>query len=91
MLKRGESFLRNHPQDFSLVLGGPVFQLLGRSHLTDDTLGLAQQRIIVISLFCWLSAHSAGDPSLQHADRPTSSARFALFAECGRLTGFTVC
>ena len=50
----GESFLRDQPQDFSLVLGGPVFQLLLRSHLTDDALGLARQRIIAISLFCWL-------------------------------------
>jgi hypothetical protein len=41
-------------RDFSLVLGGPIFQLLRRSHLTDDALGLVQQRIIVISLFCWL-------------------------------------
>jgi hypothetical protein len=41
-------------RDFSLVLGGPIFQLLRRSRLTDDTLGLARQRIIVISLFCWL-------------------------------------
>jgi hypothetical protein len=39
---------------FSLVQGGPVFQLLRRSHLTDDALGLMSQRIIVISLFCWL-------------------------------------
>jgi hypothetical protein len=49
----GDSLLRN-PPDFSLVLGGPVFQLLRRSHMTDDALGLVQQRIIVISLFCWL-------------------------------------
>jgi hypothetical protein len=41
-------------RDFSLVQGGPVFQLLRRSHLTDDALGLMSQRIIVISLFCWL-------------------------------------
>jgi len=41
-------------RDFSLVLGGPVFQLLRRSHLTDDTLGLVRQRILVFSLFCWL-------------------------------------
>jgi hypothetical protein len=42
------------PQDFSLVLGGPLFQLLRRSHLTGDALELARQRIIVISLFVWL-------------------------------------
>jgi hypothetical protein len=40
--------------DFSLVLGGPLFQLFRRSHLSGDTLELARQRIIVISLFAWL-------------------------------------
>jgi hypothetical protein len=42
------------PQDFSLVLGGPLFQLLRRAHLSDDALLLVRQRIIVISLFVWL-------------------------------------
>ena len=42
------------PQDFSLVLGGPLFQLLRRAHLSDDALMLVRQRIIVISLFAWL-------------------------------------
>jgi hypothetical protein len=41
-------------QDFSLVLGGPLFQLLRRAHLSDDALELVRQRIIVISLFAWL-------------------------------------
>jgi hypothetical protein len=49
----GEKFLRD-PRDFSLVLGGPIYQLLRRSHLADDALGLVQQRIIVLSLFSWL-------------------------------------
>ncbi|MCJ7642805.1 MAG: hypothetical protein MUO29_13020 [Desulfobacterales bacterium] len=48
-----DSLLRE-PQDFSLVLGGPLFQLLRRSRLTDDTLMLLYRRIIVISLFAWL-------------------------------------
>jgi hypothetical protein len=48
-----DSFLRD-TQDFSLVLGGPIFQLLRRSHLANDALGLVHQRIVVISLFCWL-------------------------------------
>jgi len=42
------------PPDFSLVLGGPLFQLLRRSHLTGDALELVRQRIIVISLLAWL-------------------------------------
>jgi hypothetical protein len=37
-----------------LVLGGPLFQLLRRAHLSDDALELVHQRIIVISLFAWL-------------------------------------
>jgi hypothetical protein len=49
----GGSFSRD-PRDFSLVLGGPIFQLLRRSHLTNDALELAHHRIIVISLFSWL-------------------------------------
>jgi hypothetical protein len=49
----GTDLLRNRP-DFLLVLGGPLFQLLRGSHLADDALGLVYQRIIVISLLCWL-------------------------------------
>jgi hypothetical protein len=42
------------PQDFSLVLGGPLFQLLRRSHLSGNALELVRQRILVISLLAWL-------------------------------------
>ena len=42
------------PQDFSLVLGGPLFQLLRRSHLSGNALELMKQRILVISLLAWL-------------------------------------
>ena len=48
-----EDLLRG-TQDFSLVLGGPLFQLLRRVHLTDDALTLLRRRVIIISLFCWL-------------------------------------
>ena len=41
-------------QDFSLVLGGPLFQLFRRAHLAGDALELVRQRIVVISLFAWL-------------------------------------
>jgi hypothetical protein len=40
--------------DFSLVLGGPLFQLLRRAHLSDDALLLHRRRIVVISLSAWL-------------------------------------
>lgn len=40
--------------DFSLVLGGPVFQLMRRPHLSGDVLELVARRVIVLSLFAWL-------------------------------------
>lgn len=40
--------------DFSLVLGGPLFQLFIRARLGTDTLGLVKRRTIFISLFTWL-------------------------------------
>src|SRR5580704_11041172 len=49
----GPVFLRGTP-DFSLVLGGPLFQLLRRAHLSDDAMLMARRRIIVISLIAWL-------------------------------------
>jgi hypothetical protein len=41
-------------QDFSLVLGGPLFQLLRRTHLAGDAMELLRQRILLISLVAWL-------------------------------------
>ena len=39
---------------FSLVLGGPLFQLLRRAHLSDDALHLIRQRVVVIVALLWL-------------------------------------
>jgi len=46
--------LRRDPPDFSLVLGGPLYQLLRRAHLSDDALHLQRRRIVVIALLAWL-------------------------------------
>ncbi|MGZ8158749.1 MAG: hypothetical protein ACXWT4_08060 [Methylobacter sp.] len=40
--------------DFSLVLGGPLYQLFIRARINTDTLGLLKRRVITISLFTWL-------------------------------------
>ena len=40
--------------DFSLVLGGPIFQLFRRSHLSGDGLELVHWRILVITSVAWL-------------------------------------
>jgi hypothetical protein len=49
-----KSDVLREPQDFSLVLGGPLFQLLRRSHLSGNALELVRRRVIVISLLAWL-------------------------------------
>ena len=40
--------------DFSVVLGGPLFQAFRRSHLTGDSLELLHRRLLLITLFAWL-------------------------------------
>jgi len=42
------------PTDFSLVLGGPLYQLFLRTQLASPPLDLLRRRIIVISLIAWL-------------------------------------
>jgi len=42
------------PPDFSLVLGGPLYQLLRRAHLSGDALQLVQRREIFFALLTWL-------------------------------------
>ena len=49
----GDDMLRNEA-DFSLVLGGPLFQLLRRAHLSDNALHLVRQRVIFLALLAWL-------------------------------------
>ena len=41
-------------RDFSLVLGGPLYQLLRRTHLSGDALELLRQRILVFLAITWL-------------------------------------
>ncbi len=46
--------LFEEPPDFSLVLGGPLYQIYRRSHLSGDALELLRRRVLVICLFVWL-------------------------------------
>ena len=41
-------------RDFSLVLGGPLYQLLRRTRMADDAMEMLWRRIIFVTLFCWL-------------------------------------
>jgi len=40
--------------DFSIVLGGPLFQALRRAHLSGNVLELVRRRILVLSVIAWV-------------------------------------
>ena len=40
--------------DFSLVLGGPLYQFFRQARLSGSALELVRRRIVVIVLFAWL-------------------------------------
>ena len=44
----------DNPADFSLVLGGPLYQLLRRARLSDDALALVHRRILAALLITWV-------------------------------------
>ena len=45
---------RNNRESFSLVVDGPLFQLLRRAHLSGDALEGLPKRIVVFALLTWL-------------------------------------
>lgn len=49
-----DAALHHDPGDFSLVLGGPLYQLMRRAHVSGDALELVQRRTVVIALLTWL-------------------------------------
>ena len=51
--RSSENLLRD-PPDFSFILGGPLYQLFRKAHLTDDHLMLLRRRVVVLALFAWL-------------------------------------
>jgi hypothetical protein len=51
-MNASENFRKS--QNFSLVLGGPLYQLLMHARLEDSALGHLKQRTVVITLFAWL-------------------------------------
>ena len=40
--------------DFSLVIGGPLYQLFRKAHLADDALQQVHRRIVLFVAVCWL-------------------------------------
>jgi hypothetical protein len=64
--------LLQDPPQFSLVHGGPLFQLLRRSHLSSDSLSLVMRRIAAFVLITWvpLAVLAARDGHLLGARLP---------------------
>ena len=52
-LDRSGSTFAQEPPDFSLVLGGPLFQLLRKAHLEGDATELLHRRILAAILLTW--------------------------------------
>jgi hypothetical protein len=52
--KTGNLEFFEDPHDFSLVLGGPLFQLFRKAHLEGSHVELLPRRILVITLAAWL-------------------------------------
>ena len=48
------SATRKEPPDFSLVLGGPLYQMFWRAHLSGPMLELLGRRALLITLFAWV-------------------------------------
>src|SRR3954453_3148198 len=60
--EHAESFSPELP-DFSLIIGGPLFQLLRRAHLSGDSADLVWRRMIALAGITWLPllARSIGE------------------------------
>src|SRR5450755_4581872 len=49
-----DNSLQREGEDFSLVLGGPLFQLWRRTRLSGSHLELLRRRVIVMVLLTWM-------------------------------------
>ena len=74
------------PPDFSLVLGGPLYQMFRRAHLTGPTLELLRRRVVFFILVCWVplavlswfEAHFLGGTKLSFAHDILTHVRFLV-------------
>jgi hypothetical protein len=74
------------PPDFSLVLGGPLYQMFRRAHLTGPALELLRRRVVFFILFCWVplavlsgfEAHFLGGTKLSFARDILTHVRFLV-------------
>ena len=78
--------LQQEPPDFSLVLGGPLYQMFRRTHLTGPALELLRRRIVFFCLLCWvplavlsaLEGHLLGGPKFSFLHDIETHVRFLV-------------
>jgi hypothetical protein len=74
------------PPEFSLVLGGPLYEMFRRAHLSGSSLEFLWRRMVVVSLFAWLplailsifDGHMLGAQNLTFLRDIESHARFLV-------------
>ena len=54
IITSAQGTFRHDDQDFSLVVGGPLYQLYVRTRLARPPLDLLSRRVVSLSLICWL-------------------------------------
>ena len=78
------------PPEFSLVLGGPLYQLWRRTRLAGDTLDLLRRRIFVLTLLAWVpllllsivEGHAWGAGVTRCLSSTTSTSTHACCSRC---------
>jgi hypothetical protein len=81
-----ESHQPREPPEFSPVLGGPLYQIFVRSHLSGPALELLYRRLFILPLLTWvplallstMEGHLAGGKSLPFVNDIESHARFLV-------------
>ncbi len=74
------------PHRFTIVLGGPLYQLLRRAHVSGDALELARRRVAIIALVAWLpllvlsilGGQAFGGPAIPFAKDIEAHVRFLV-------------
>jgi len=74
------------PPDFSLVLGGPLYQMLRRTHLAGPALELLRRRVVIAMLVTWvplavlslITAHSSNGTRLDFFRDIETHVRFLI-------------
>jgi hypothetical protein len=77
----GDSFLTT--PDFSLVLGGPLYQLWRGTRLADDAMEMLQRRILTMAAVAWVAHSFISDLSWPATGERLNSSLFERYRKQG--------